>query len=84
MPAGSLSRLRVNVVTQNVPSSGFLRVMLRINGANTTLTCIVTGTGVCNRNPAVAVPNNAMVTFRASNNFVGSGFVAWSATMEFD
>jgi hypothetical protein len=84
MPAGSLSRLRVNVVTQNTPSSGFLRVMLRINGANTTLTCIVTGTGICNRNPAVAVPNNAMVTFRASNNFVGSGLVTWSATMEFD
>jgi hypothetical protein len=83
MPAGSLSRLRVNVVTQNAPASGFLRVMLRINGANTTLTCIVTGTGTCNRNPAVAVPNNAMVTFRVSNNFVGSGFISWSATIEF-
>ena len=84
MPAGSLSRLRVNVVTQNTPSSGFLRVMLRINGANTTLTCIVTGTGICNRNQTVAVPNNALVTFRISNNFVGSGLLTWTATMEFD
>jgi len=84
MSAGSLSNLRVNVVTATVPASGMLRVKLRINGADTAMTCMVTGTGICNRTSAVSVATNDLVTLMVYNTFVGSGVLSWTATIEYD
>lgn len=83
-PAGSLSNLRVNVVTSSAPSSGMFRARVRINGADTTLSCMVTGTGICTRVPAIVVHANDLVTLKVENTFVGSGSLAWTASMEFD
>ena len=41
MAAGTLKNLRVHVQTQNVPSGGSLIATVRINGADTALTCTV-------------------------------------------
>jgi hypothetical protein len=83
MPAGPISNLRVNVVTQNVPASGFLRVLLRINGAST-LACSVSGTGTCSKLSSVAVPDDALVVLKVYNTFSGATIAAWTATMEYD
>jgi hypothetical protein len=83
MPAGTISNLRVNVVTANVPTSGFFRVLLRINGTST-LACSVTGTGMCSKLSSTAVPADALVVLKVYNTFVGSGNLGWTATMEYD
>jgi hypothetical protein len=84
MPAGTLGNLKVNVVTQNTPSSGNLRVRVLVNQAATAITCVVTGTGICNKNSTIPIANNDLLTLRISNTFPDSGVIAWTATLEFD
>jgi hypothetical protein len=85
MPAGTLSRLRVRVTTQNAPSSGTFTLMVRVNGADTQLTCTLNGTGECNAgNKVKGLNNNSLLAVRASNNFVGSGTFAWNYSMLLD
>jgi hypothetical protein len=84
MPAGTLGNLKVNVVTQNTPSSGNLRVRVLVNETATTITCVVTGTGICNKSSTIPIANNDLLTLRINNTFPDSGLIAWTATMEFD
>ncbi len=84
MQAGTASNLRVNVVTENVPKSGTLTVTVRKNGNATNLQCSVSGTGTCNSNKSVNFGNNARLVINASNNFVESGFVAYTYTLVYD
>jgi len=84
MPAGTLSRLRVRVRTQNAPTSGTLTVMVRINGANSTVTCSVSGTGNCNSPNAVAVPNNGRFAIQVNSTLADEGNWTLTYTLEFD
>ena len=84
MPAGSMTALRVHVVTTNAPSSGSFRARLRINGADTALTCQTMGTGSCTSQQVVTIHTNDLLAIMVSNTFVGSGTMGWTATMEFD
>lgn len=84
VPAGTCRNLRVNVQAASAPMSGSFRARLRVNGADTPLTCTTTGTGTCNSAQSVAVATNDKVTIKVSNTFVGSGNLAWTATLEFD
>jgi len=84
MPAGTVGALRVNVTTQNVPDSGTFSVMVRLNGADTLLTCQVAGTGFCTKLANVTVRNNDLLAIRASNNFVNAGSMTYSYTMTYD
>ena len=74
MPAGTLSRLRVKVTTAAAPASGSFTLMVRVNGADTTLTCSVAGTGQCNAgNKVKGLLNNSLLAIRTSNTFTGTG-----------
>jgi hypothetical protein len=84
MPAGQLKKLRVKLTTQNVPSSGFLTVVVRRNAVNTTLTCELTRTGECNSNAIVNIAENDKLSVRMINNFVGSGLVGMTYTLLFN
>ena len=78
LPAGTLSNLRVHVQTQNVPSSGSLIVMVRINGADTALTCSVTTTGDCTSTASVAIKDNDRLALEITNSFPDEG--NWTLT----
>jgi len=85
MPAGTLSKLRVKILTEAAPSSGSFTAMVRVNGADTVLTCQLSATGQCSSgNKSKALSNNALVAVRVSNNFPDSGAVAFSYTLQFD
>jgi hypothetical protein len=86
MSAGVLSALRVKLTTQTTPSSGTLSVRVRINGANTALTCTVTAGGNCNspNGTTVAVAANDKLAVRISNNFPGGNDIAYTYTLQFD
>jgi len=85
IPKGQLRDLRVSVTTESVPSSGSLTVMVRLNGANTLLTCSVTQTADCNSIKAVNVPGGgSRLAIRHSNNFVDAGSILLSYTLIFD
>jgi len=84
MPAGVLRNLKVHVMTESIPASGSLRVRVRIDGANTVLTCQVAGTGDCAKNKAVNVPAGGRLAISSSNTFVGAGAIAYSFTLLFD
>ena len=59
--------------------------MVRVNGADTPLTCSLAGTGECNAGSKVkGLNNNSLLAVRASNNFVGSGVLSWNYTMLLD
>jgi len=81
MPAGSLRRLRVKLTTQTVP---ILTVVVRRNGANTTLTCELSKAGECGSNEIVAFADNDKLSVRAINNFVGAGLLAFTYTLLFN
>jgi hypothetical protein len=72
---GVLYKLRVRVTTENVPGGGSATVMVRINDADTALTCSVAGgTGECNTGETtVNVPNAARLAVRTTNNLVNPG-----------
>jgi hypothetical protein len=77
MLAGTLFKLRVRVTTQNVPDSGTLEVMVRVNGTNTQLKCSVAGSGECSSGGKTkAVTNSSLMAVRISNDFVNPGSIA--------
>ena len=84
MPAGVLSTLKVKLTTPFTPSSGAFILMVRKNGANTALTCQLTGSGTCNGTANVTFAANDRLSVRVSNNFVGPGTSAYSYTLLFD
>ncbi|MEJ8570253.1 hypothetical protein [Microbaculum marinum] len=86
MPAGDLSNLRVHVVTQTIPVSGNLRVNLRINGANTVLTCKVTGTGDCatKKSKVVSIGKGDLLAIRIRSTLVDEGNFTLTYSFEFD
>ena len=85
MPPGTLSRLRVRVITGNVPSSGSLSVTVRINGADSVLTCSVAGTGNCSNAGSVTLPTaNKRLSIRIANGLVAAGNTAFTYTVEFE
>ena len=78
MVAGTLKNLRVHVQTQNVPSSGSLTLTVRINGANTALTCTVTATGDCTSTASVSINDNDRLALEITNSFPDEG--NWTLT----
>jgi hypothetical protein len=82
---GVLSLLWVRITTQNVPSSGSLTVTVRVNDADTTLTCTVLASGQCQTGAAsVTIPNGARLAVRLDNAFVGAGNFSYTYTMLLD
>jgi len=84
IPKGTLRDLRVSVTTQNVPSSGSATVTVRLNGADTLLTCSVNGTGYCTSTKSVSIPTGGLVALRVQNTFVGSGLAAYTYSLVYD
>jgi hypothetical protein len=85
LPAGTLSKLRVKLTTDNVPSAGDLTVMIRVNGVDTNVTCTLAASGICTSgNKAKALNNNALVTLRITNNLTDAGGTAVSYSMQLD
>jgi hypothetical protein len=85
MPAGTLSKLRVKITTETAPSSGALTVMVRVNGADTVLTCQLAATGQCSSgNKVKGLANNSPLAIRVANNLVDSGQVAYTYSLQFD
>ena len=82
---GVLSVLFVRLRTQNVPSSGSLTVMVRINGADTAMTCQVFGSGQCAFTASTVTINNGdRLALRITNDFVGAGSLIVSYSMLLD
>jgi hypothetical protein len=82
---GVLSSLWVKVITQSVPTSGSLVATVRINGADTALTCQVFGTGQCQSGAAtVAVPNGARMAVAVAHDFVNEDRIALTYSMLLD
>jgi hypothetical protein len=86
MPAGVLKTLRVNVVSELLPESGNFQVMVRLNGADTNLVCLVPGTGSCNKSggTGLVINNNDRLAIRASSSLVNSGGITYTYTLIFD
>jgi hypothetical protein len=82
---GVLSSLWVRIYTQTVPSSGSFTVTVRINGAPTTLTCTLFGTGQCQSGAAsVNIANGARLAVEVTNDFVNSGNVTYAYSLLLD
>ena len=86
MPAGTLSKVRVKITTTTAPSSGAFTLMVRVNGADTVLTCqIPFGSTQCSTgNKTKGLLTNSPLAVRVTNNFVSSGNIAFTYTMQFD
>jgi|GEM_PF-2623998 len=78
MPAGTLSNLRVHVQTENVPAGGTLTVMVRVNGADTALSCSVTATGDCTDTGSVNISANDRVALEITTDLNTEG--NWTLT----
>jgi hypothetical protein len=74
MSPGTVSKLRVTMRTiGTLTGSGQLTATVRINGANTTVTCQMSAAGDCDSGTAsVAVADDDRLTVMISNNFSGS------------
>jgi hypothetical protein len=85
-PAGTLSKLRARLMTTNVPAGGSLSVMVRVNGADTNVTCSVAAAGgICTSgNKAKALNNNALVALRITSDLVAAGNTFVFYTLQFD
>jgi hypothetical protein len=82
---GVLSLLWVRLTTATTPSSGSFTVTVRINGADTALTCTLFSSGQCQTGATtVNIPNGARLSLSVSNNFVGSGNMSYTYTMLLD
>jgi hypothetical protein len=82
---GVLSNFWLKILTTNVPASGSLVATVRINGADTALTCQVFGTAQCNSGPAtVNVPNGARLSVAFASDFPDSGAMAFTYSMLLD
>ena len=66
------------------PDSGALTMTVRVNGADTVLSCQIAGTGFCTKNASVTVRNNDLLAIRISNNFVNSGITAHTYSLTYD
>jgi hypothetical protein len=85
MTAGTLSKFRASVTTASAPSGGTFTLMVRVNGADTPLTCSVTGTGTCSAgNKVRALNNSAVLAVRIVNDLDGGGNVAFTYSMLLD
>ena len=85
MPAGTLSKLRVKVTTATAPTSGSFTLMVRVNGADTNLTCTVNGPGTCSTGTKVkALANNSRLAIKTTSNFVDAGTIGYTYTMQLD
>jgi hypothetical protein len=85
MPAGTLSRLRVKMQTAAFPTIGSFTAMVRVNGADTALTCSLNAPGTCSTGGKVkGLNNNALLAVRVSNTFTDSGAITFSYTLQFD
>lgn len=85
MPAGTLGLFRVQVRTEKVPTSGILKVTVRLNGLNTALGCQVSSTGTCSTGATtVAVADDDKLAIRVENTLVDPGFTTFSYSMTFD
>jgi hypothetical protein len=83
--AGTLSKLRVKLTTDNVPTAGAVTVVVRVNGADTNVTCSLTASGICTSgNKAKALNNNALVSMRITNDLTDAGgtVVTWSFQLD--
>jgi hypothetical protein len=85
-PAGTLSKLRVKLTTENAPTSGTFTLMVRVNGTDTNLTCSLTEAGTCSAgNKVKALNNNALLAIRVTNTLnAGAGAQAFTYSMQFD
>lgn len=83
---GTLSFLKVRVRTGNVPTSGSMTVTVRINGADTVLTCTVTGTGNCGtgKNKKVAVKTNDRLAIKIDSDLADEGNMTLTYTLLYD
>jgi hypothetical protein len=82
---GVLSVLFVRLQTQNVPSSGSLTVTVRVNGADTAMTCTVGGSGQCAYTASTVTINNGdRLAIQVTNDFTGAGNLAFNYSLLFD
>jgi hypothetical protein len=85
LPAGTLSKLKLSVFFSSMGGSG--TVMIRLNGADTPLTCTATAagkTGSCNSNATVNVPNNAKLSVRVTNTSGNGSGALFNYSLQFD
>ena len=85
MPEGILRRLRVSLKDRN-QTSGTVTVMVRLNGADTALTCTVNVVGICGTPAGVEVAMNAgdLLAIRVDNNLTNEDGVLLTYTIQFD
>jgi len=86
MHQGELSYLRVKLVTQNIPSGGSLVVTVRINGADTALTCTLTASGNCGtgKSTKVAISKNDKLAIEIDSDLADEGNFVLTYTLLFD
>jgi hypothetical protein len=85
MQAGTLSGLKVKVTSQTTPTGGSLAFMVRKNGANTTITCTVSGAASnCQSNNSVVFANDDRLSVRNVNTLTGATTTKFTYTLLFD
>lgn len=91
MPAGTLRILRARFVTQNVPSSGSVVIVVRTNAVDTALTCTLTSADFasqvanCSENVArIAITAGTRLAVSLTSDLVDAGTVTYTYTFEFD
>ena len=85
MTAGTLGKFRLAVVTEGTATSGTVTVTVRLNGANTVLTCSVgTDGGDCGSGgKAIAIADGDKIAIRVVST-LDVGFWTYSYTMIYD
>ena len=85
MTAGTLEKLRVNVVTQGNATSGNVAVTVRINEADTVLTCTVgTAGGDCGSGgKSIAIANGDKLAVEVAST-LDAGFWSFTFSMIYD
>jgi hypothetical protein len=85
MTAGVLSKLRVKVVTEGTQDSGTVTVMVRLNGADTELTCSVgIAGGECGAGgKSITILNGDLLAIRVASTY-NEGFWAYTYTLLYD
>ena len=80
-----LSRLFVRLNAASSPESGSFTFTVRVNGAGTALTCTLAQSGQCTAGAAtVNVSTGDRVSIVVSNDFVGSGNMAYTYSLLLD
>ena len=85
MTAGTVGKLRVNVVTQGTATSGGVTITVRVNEADTILTCAVgTAGGECGSGgKAIAVANGDRLAVKVAST-LDQGVWAFTFTLIYD